>query len=54
MGALVSAQTKRAIRYHTEGLPVYAAAKKAGIAPSTLYRAIERAKAAKPAQPKEK
>ena len=40
MGAKQSSQTKRGIKLIKEGMSYYAAAKKVGVSPSTLYRAL--------------
>lgn len=40
MGAKQSSQTKRGIRLVKDGMSYYAAAKKVGVSPSTLYRAM--------------
>ena len=41
-GRKISEQTKRAMRYHAQGMTVLQAAVKAGIYPSTLSRALKR------------
>ena len=40
MGAKQSSQTKRGIKLIKEGISYYAAAKKVGVSPSTLYRVL--------------
>ena len=44
MGARQSAETLHAIRLHLDGDSVYEAARKAGIYPTTLYKALKRKK----------
>ena len=44
MGAKQSSQTKRGIKLVKEGMSYYAAAKKVGVSPSTLYRATGKEK----------
>ena len=44
MGARQSAETLQAIRLYQGGDSVYEAAKKAGIYPTTLYRALKNKK----------
>ena len=41
MGAKVSAEMKHALQLVKAGLPVYEAATKAGIYPSSLYKALK-------------
>lgn len=45
MTAQVSAATERALKRVAKGMTAYAAAKKEGIALSTIYRAIKRIRA---------
>lgn len=46
MGARVSAETLKALALVRKGVTPYAAAKKVGIAYSTIHRALKRAKPA--------
>lgn len=50
MGAKQSAETKEAIRLHKGGLSISGAARRAGIFPSTLHRALVRARKANAAK----
>ena len=44
MTARISAATERALKHVAKGMTAYAAAKKEGLALSTVYRALKRAK----------
>lgn len=54
MSGKQSADTERALKLVAKGMTPYAAARKVGIALSTIYRAQKRAKLLRAYKPKEK